>query len=46
MNIEYDKYYQTEKLFGEIIKSYKISKNAKKVFERIEQVEKRGRYKH
>lgn len=34
-----------EKLFNEIIKSYKISKDSKKVFERIKQIEKRGRYK-
>tara|TARA_Y100000310_G_scaffold65417_1_gene60909 strand:+ start:8464 stop:9072 length:609 start_codon:yes stop_codon:yes gene_type:complete len=35
-----------KKLFSEILKSYKISKDSKKVFERTKQVEKRGRYKH
>ena len=35
-----------DKLFREILKNYKISKDSKKVFERIKQVEKRGRYKH
>tara|TARA_B100001971_G_scaffold209937_1_gene234414 strand:+ start:317 stop:1015 length:699 start_codon:yes stop_codon:yes gene_type:complete len=34
-----------EKLFSEVIKNYKKSENSEKVFERLEQVEKRGRYK-
>ena len=34
-----------EKLFGEVIKSYSISKDYEKVFERFKKVEKRGRYK-
>lgn len=35
-----------EVLFKEIEKGYKISKDSKKVFGRLEAVEKRGRYKH
>ena len=34
-----------EKLFDEVLKGYKISKDYKKVFERFKRVEKRGRYK-
>ena len=34
-----------EKLFEEVIKSYSISKDYEKVFERFKKVEKRGRYK-
>jgi len=34
-----------EKLFDEVLKGYKISKDYKKVFERFKKVEKRGRYK-
>ena len=34
-----------EKLFDEVLKGYKTSKDHKKVFERFKKVEKRGRYK-
>jgi len=34
-----------EKLFAEVLKGYKISKDYKQVFERFKKVEKRGRYK-
>ena len=34
-----------EKLFYEVLKGYKTSKDHKKVFERFKKVEKRGRYK-
>ena len=34
-----------KKLFNEVLKYYKISKNYKQVFERFKKVEKRGRYK-
>ena len=34
-----------KKLFDEVLKGYKISKDYKKVFERFKRVEKRGRYK-
>lgn len=34
------------KLFGEVIKGYKISENSKEVLERFKVVEKRGRYKY
>lgn len=34
-----------EKLFDEVMKEYKISKDCKQVFERLKEVERRGRYK-
>lgn len=41
------KHYQHHKiLFEEFLKGYKKSKNSKKVLERLEKVEARGRYKH